>query len=154
MIVTLRAIPCGPVIAAAVAVLALRAGCEGTLSRDLLMASLTQMAAGADTTEPVGCVILPVVLAPVFVPQLLLSTLLVLLRDRPSFHLLSGFQGFSLGLLLSQFLILCRSLLVLLLLVLDQLLEHMGLLELVRRDLLLRWQMTETRIPVIILLVT
>lgn len=123
MLVTLRAVAGRPVIAAAVAMLTLGAGSEGALTRNLV-SSVAQMAACADTTEPIGCVILPMVLAPIFVPQLLLPTLLVLLRDRPAFHLLTGLQGLPLRLLLPRFLLLGRALLVLLLLVLDQLLEH------------------------------
>jgi hypothetical protein len=149
---TLGAIPGRPVIAAPVAVLTLGTGREGALTCDLV-ASVAQVAASADASEPIGCVILPMVLAPVFVPQLLLSALLVLLSNRPAFHLLAGFQCLPLRLLLPQFLIVGRPLLVLLLLVLDQLLEHVGLLELVGRDLLLRGQMAQTGVPVIVLLV-
>ena len=153
MLMTLGAIPGRPVIAAPVAILTLGAGSEGALTRDLV-ASVTQVAASADAAEPIGCVILPMVLAPVFVPQLLLSALLVLLSDRPAFHLLAGFECLPLRLLLPQFLILGRPLFILLLLVLDQLLEHVGLLELVGGDLLLGGQMAQTRVPVIVLLMT
>jgi len=46
------------------------------------------------------------VLAPVFEPELLLSALLILLRYRPSFHLLSRLQCLSFHMLLSHDLIL------------------------------------------------
>ena len=64
------------------------------------------------------------VLAPVFEPELLLSALLILLRYRPSFHLLSRLQCLSFHMLLSHDLILGRPLLVLLFLILNKFLEN------------------------------
>lgn len=94
------------------------------MSDNLLLATLSQVAAGTDASHPVGGVILFMVLASIFEPQLLLSRIAILLCDGASLHLLARLQGF----LLQLNLIFSDLLLVFLLLILDQLLEHMRLL--------------------------
>ena len=149
---TLRAIPSWPVITS-VSILAFRAGSESALPRNLLVASVAQMAASIHACQPVRSIVLSVILAAILVSQLLLSTLLILLRDCPSFHLLPGFQGLSFYMLLACYLLVGGPLLVLLFLILHKLLEYMGLLQLMRGYLLLRGQVAQARIAIAVLLV-
>lgn len=148
----LRAISSRPIITT-VSILAFRAGRESALPRNLLMASMAQMTAGINACQPVGSIVLPMILAAVLVSELLLSALLILLRDCPSFHLLPGFQGLSFHMLLPGYLLLGGPLLVLLFLILHKLLEYMGLLQLMGGYLLLRGQVAQARIAIAILLV-
>ena len=88
------------------------------------MSSLSQVAACANTTHPVGVVGLLVVLAAVLEPQLLLPTLTIFLRNIAAFHLLSRFLCLLLQLELVLRLVPGTALLILLLLILHQLLKH------------------------------
>lgn len=134
---TCRAVGCGVRLVSLLTGRVLASRWQRILPGNLLMASLTEMAAGADAAHPVGSIILFVILAAILKSELLLPAVSILLCDGTAFHLLSCLSGLSVHLLLVFGLLLLELLLVFLLLILHQLLEYVGLLQLLCCDLLL-----------------
>lgn len=103
MVTALRTVSRLPVITILiVAILTLVAllTCQRTLPSNLLVTALAQMRASINSSKPIGSVILPMVLAAIFIPQLLLPTLLILLRNRAPLKFFPCLQSLFLNLLL------------------------------------------------------